>query len=266
MILPYGHYDVILSCAPHTVNLELTEMAVKNDIPYCDLGGNSQVVEQQRTYCEGAKFQSAFNHDCPPVVPDCGVSPGISNVLAVHLAKQGYDIIRVRCGGVFDGFAMGNDLNYELLFSPDGLISEYSGECPIIVSGKLGMEESVGYIEPFFHDKLPLDIMDRHIGFECAHTSNNSPEVVKYLQEIGVKHYDYMTIRDIGHWGKIRLLKKLGYCCGNRKKDEELIEMLSGEDFERRHEDTLFKSLPIANPSKTPPHRTLIISYPCLAR
>ena len=241
MILPHGHYDVILSCAPHWANLELTEMAVKNNIPYCDLGGNPAVVEQQRHYCEeGMKFESAFNHDCPPVVPDCGVSPGISNVLAVHLAKQGYDIIRVRCGGVFDGWAQHNDLNYELLFSPDGLISEYSGQCPMLVNGKLIMEDSINYVEPFLHDKLHSDVMSREIGFECAHTSNNSPEVVMYLQEIGVKHYDYMTVRDKGHWDKIRILKKLGYCCGNKKKDEELIEMLSGEDFERRDDDILF--------------------------
>ena len=227
--------DVILSGAPYQVNMKIMKFAIENNIPDCDLGGNPAVVEEQAHYCS-----EEIDHDCSSVVPDCGVSPGTSNILAVHLAKQGYDIIRIRCGGVFDGFAQGNTLNYELLFSPDGLISEYSGECPMLINGKLVMEESVGYIEPFLHDKLHLDIMDRQIGFECAHTSNNSPEVVMYLQEIGVKYYDYMTIRDIGHWDKIRVLKNLGYCCGNKKKDEELINMLSEQEFERIHEDILF--------------------------
>ncbi len=241
MIVPHDHYDVILSCAPHWANLELTKMAIKNNIPYCDLGGNPEVVRQQRQYCnEEMGFDSSFNHDCPPVVVDCGVSPGISNVLGVHLAKQGYDIIRIRCGGIFDGFTQGNSLNYELLFSPDGLISEYSGECPIIVNGELIMEDTISYIEPFFHDRLPSDIMSRKIEFESAHTSNNSVEVVEYLRTLGVKHYDYQTIRDIGHWDKIRVLKNLGYCCGNRDKDKEFINMLSEQEFERTHEDTLF--------------------------
>ncbi len=242
MILPHGHYDVILSCAPHWANLELTQMAVKNNMPYCDLGGNPAVVEQQRNYCnEGMKFESAFNHDCPPVVPDCGVSPGISNVLGVHFAKQGCDVIRIRCGGIFDGFAQGNFLNYELLFSPDGLISEYSGECPILVNGELIMEDTISCIEPFFHDRLPSDIMSRKIEFESAHTSNNSVEVVEYLRSLGVKHYDYQTIRDLGHWNMVRQWKMLGYCRGDQKKDEELIEILKNdESLERKHQDILF--------------------------
>ncbi len=235
MILPHNHYDVILSCAPYQVNLELTKMAINSNIPYCDLGGNPEVVQQQRWHCEPFENEGC----CPAVVPDCGVSPGISNVLAVRFAKQGYDIIRVRCGGVFDGF-VDNPLNYELLFSPDGLISEYSGECPTIVDGRLVMEETVDYVEPFLHDRLHSDIMSYEVGFECAHTSNNSVEVVEYLKEIGVKHYDYMTVRDRGHWNKIRVLKELGYCYGNRKKDEELIEMLSRKDFERKNPDILF--------------------------
>jgi saccharopine dehydrogenase-like NADP-dependent oxidoreductase len=239
-------FDVILNCASYKSNMEIMKFAIEHNIPYCDLGGNPEVVQKQRWFCESFEDEGR----CPPVVADCGVSPGVSNVFAVHLAKQGYDTIRVRCGGVFDGFAMGNILNYELLFSPDGLISEYSGQCPMLVNGELVMEDSVDYVEPFLHDKLHLDIMDRQIGFESAHTSNNSPEVVMYLQEIGVKYYDYMTIRDVGHWDKIRVLKNLGYCCGDRKKDEELINILSKQEFERIHEDILFLMVRASNSGK----------------
>ena len=228
--------DVILSCAPYQANMEIMRFALEHNISYCDLGGNPAVVEEQAHFCNEVLY-----HDSSPVVPDCGISPGVSNVLAVHLAKQGYDIIRVRCGGFFDGFAQGNPLNYELLFSPEGLISEYSGECPMLIDGKLVMEESVGDIEPFLHDRLHSDIMSRQIEFELSHTSNNSPETVMYLQELGVKHYDYQTIRDIGHWNMVRQWKMLGYCSGNKKKDEELIEILKNdESLERKHQDILF--------------------------
>ncbi len=227
--------DVILSCAPHWANMEIMQFAIEHNIPYCDLGGNSAIVEEQAHYC------SEEVDDCSPVVADCGISPGISNILGVHFAKQGCDVIRIRCGGIFDGFAQHNSLNYELLFSPDGLISEYSGECPIIVNGELIMEDTISCIEPFFHDRLPSDIMSRKIEFESAHTSNNSPETVVYLQELGVKHYDYQTIRDIGHWNMVRQWKMLGYCSGDQKKDEELIEILKNdESLERRHQDILF--------------------------
>lgn len=235
--------DVILSCAPYQANMEIMRFAIKHHIPYCDLGGNPAVVEEQKHYCHEPIGSSGklFGLVASPVVPDCGVSPGISNILAVHLAKQGYDVIRIRCGGIFDGFAQDNPLNYELLFSPEGLISEYSGKCPIIVNGELIMEDTVSCIEPFFHDRLPSDIMSRKIEFESAHTSNNSVETVEYLQTLGVKHYDYQAIRDIGHWNIVRQWKMLGYCCGNKKKDEEIIEILKNdESLERRHHDILF--------------------------
>lgn len=237
--------DVILNCASYKANMEIMKFAIKHNISYCDLGGNPAVVEEQARFCNEeinpgclpARFAVAGS----PVVPDCGVSPGISNVLAVHLAKQGYDVIRVRCGGIFDGFAQGNTLNYELLFSPDGLISEYSGECPMLIDGKLVMEESVGDIEPFLHDKLHFDIMSRQIAFECSHTSNNSPETAIYLAEIGVKYYDYQTIRNLGHWSVVRQWKKLGYCLGDKNKDAELISILkANQSLERKHQDILF--------------------------
>lgn len=238
--------DVILNCAPHQTNIKIMGFALEHNIPYCDLGGNPAVVEEQVYFCNEVicRDQLYYPHHhqhISPVVPECGISPGISNILAVHLAKQGYDVIRVRCGGIFDGMAQDNPLNYELLFSPDGLISEYSGKCPIIVNGELIMEDTISCIEPFFHDRLPSDIMSRQIEFESAHTSNNSVEVVEYLQSIGVKHYDYQTIRDLGHWNAVRQWKMLGYCNGDQKKDEEIIEILKNdESLKRRHHDILF--------------------------
>jgi len=234
--------DVILNCAPHRANMEIMKFAVKSNVPYCDLGGNPDVVQEQKQWhCESSCFDISCQHGFPPVVVDCGVSPGVSNILAVHLAKQGYDIIRIRCGGIFDGFAQGNSLNYELLFSPEGLISEYSGKSPMIINGELVMEDTISCIEPFLHDRLPSDIMSRKIEFESAHTSNNSVETIEYLQSIGVKHYDYQTIRDIGHWNMVRQWKMLGYCCGDQKKDKELIEILKNDDsLKRKHQDILF--------------------------
>jgi len=62
--------DIILSCAPYQNNMEIMKFAVKNNIPYCDLGGNPQVVEEQAYYC-----REEIDHGCSPVVPDCGISP-----------------------------------------------------------------------------------------------------------------------------------------------------------------------------------------------
>jgi saccharopine dehydrogenase-like NADP-dependent oxidoreductase len=152
------------------------------------------------------------------VVPDCGVSPGLSNIIAVHFAKtHAADTIRVRCGGLplVAPDESANPLRYKLVFSPWGLISEYSGGVPVIRGGKLASVEALGTIERF-DDNL-----------EASPTSNNSPQVIEMLRKCGVKDYNYMTLRYDGHWRLVQGWKTLGYLQGNVERDTELARMLS---------------------------------------
>jgi saccharopine dehydrogenase-like NADP-dependent oxidoreductase len=205
------HCDVALSCAPYSANVELTKMALKADIPFCDLGGNPETVAEQEKLAAKSKT---------PVVPDCGVSPGLSNILAVHCAREhGADEVRVRCGGLPLELpdAATNPLRYKLVFSPWGLISEYSGKVPVIRGGKVASVEALSTTEVF----AP--------GHEASPTSNNSPQVVEYLAGIGVREYDYMTVRYDGHWGLVRGWKTLGYLQGDAARDADLAARLSSD-------------------------------------
>ncbi len=203
--------DCVLSCAPYQANVALTEMALEAQVPFCDLGGNPATVAAQEKLA--AKRATA-------VVPDCGVSPGLSNILAVHCARvHGADTVRVRCGGLplVRPDAETNPLQYKLVFSPWGLISEYSGEVPVIRKGKLEAVEALGVTEPFDSEH------------ESSPTSNNSPQVVEYLAECGVRHYDYMTVRYNGHWGLARGWKSIGYLRGDGERDKELADWLAND-------------------------------------
>jgi lysine 6-dehydrogenase len=178
--------DVVLSCAPYGANLELTKMALAADVPFCDLGGNPEVVAEQEKLASKSRT---------PVVPDCGVSPGLSNILAVHCAREhGADEVHVRCGGLplERPDAATNPLQYKLVFSPMGLISEYSGQVPVIRGGRVTSVEALSLTEEFDAEH------------ESSPTSNNSPQVVSFLAGCGVREYDYMTIRYDGHWGLVR--------------------------------------------------------------
>lgn len=207
-------YDVILSCAPYGANLELTERAIRVDVPFCDLGGNPEMVTEQEKLVSD-------NAPTSPVVTDCGVSPGISNILAASLARKGCTKIRVRCGGLptLDSIAdmPDNALGYKLVFSPEGLISEYSGEVPVIRNGKIVMIRALSVIEPF----------DDSGNLMCSPTSNNSSQVVEYFQSLGVQDYNYMTIRYHDHWELVNGWKTLGYLRGDRIADAELATRLS---------------------------------------
>lgn len=205
-----GH-DVVLSCAPYQANVALTQMALEAGVPFCDLGGNPETVAAQEKLA--AKRST-------PVVPDCGVSPGLSNILAMHLARvHGADTVRVRCGGLplERPDASLNPLQYKLVFSPWGLISEYSGEVPVIRDGHVTRVEALGTTEEF------------DVDHEASPTSNNSPQVVQFLARSGVRDYDYMTVRYKGHWSLVRGWKSLGYLCGDHERDTELAKRLGAD-------------------------------------
>jgi len=203
--------DVVLSCAPYSANVELTRRSIAAGTAFCDLGGNPETVAAQEKLAARSSV---------PVVPDCGVSPGISNVLAVHCAKvHGCDDVRVRCGGLplERPDPTLNPLLYKLVFSPWGLISEYSGDVPCLRGGKIVRQEALSVIERF------------DTGLECSPTSNNSPQVVEYLKKAGVRDYDYRTIRYDGHWRLVQGWKTLGYLRGDAQRDQDLADRLAAD-------------------------------------
>ncbi len=199
----WNSFDVMLSCAPWKANFDLTKFAMRWNTPFCDLGGNPETVDQQESL-----------HPITPVVPDCGLSPGISNILAVYLAEKGCDEIKVRCGGI-PLTRFNDDLNYRLTFDPMGLISEYSGDVPVIINGMLQYIKALSIVEPYGNK------------YECSPTSNNSPQVVESLHCLGVREYDYMTIRYNGHWNLVRGWHAAGFLKGNKEMDLHLAEALS---------------------------------------
>lgn len=192
----YENIDVVLSCAPYFVNLTLTEEAIAHGVHFCDLGGNPEIVRRQAAAAKGASTA---------VVPECGVSPGISNILAVHMAKQGAQNLEVRCGGIPTDPDV-NQLGYKLVFSADGLMSEYTGTVPVIKDGIMEHVEALSTIEP------------RSDGLVASPTSNNAPEVVETLLSYGVKNYNYKTLRYPGHWNAMKCILALGL------SKEEIVE------------------------------------------
>ncbi len=210
-----GQADVVLSCAPYRFNPEITENCLGVDLPVCDLGGNPEVVSRQEELAKGKSI---------PVVPECGLAPGMANIAAVHLAKHfGADSIRIRCGGLPADLPdpATNPLGYKLVFDPQGLISEYSGVCPAIEDGKIVYEQACGLAERFD---------DAH---ECFATSNNSLPIVEYLCACGVKSFNYKTVRYNGHLACVQGWRSLGFLQGNAERDLQLRELLLANEVLR---------------------------------
>ena len=105
---------------PYRFNAELTEAAIAAGVVR-DLGGNTTVVRQQLAQHAAAEARGVS------VVPDCGLAPGLANILAAHGVSQ-MDAprdVHVRCGGLPQQPV--GPLGYKLVFNFDGLVNEYSG-------------------------------------------------------------------------------------------------------------------------------------------
>ena len=203
-------YDCMVSALPYALNGLMSQVAVDAGVPMCDMGGNPDMVDVQK------RLAVEHNH---VIVPECGLAPGIANVLIKHLhERHGATTIEAFCGGLpreAPDPAV-NPLQYKLVFSPQGLISEYMGACPILEDGRVRRVPALSGLERFDDDH------------EAFYTSNNSPSILEYFASLGIEHCRYKTLRYHGHLGKIRLLQSLGFLQRDDSTDPELAERLAG--------------------------------------
>ncbi|MDP8228521.1 MAG: saccharopine dehydrogenase C-terminal domain-containing protein [Candidatus Electryoneaceae bacterium] len=194
--IPMAKSTVVIGAADYRLNYKLTMAAIENGASWVDLGGNNNVVARQFELDDAAKSAGVS------VVPDCGLAPGMVNVLAGDARNRldTMDELHFRVGGL-PQFPK-PPLFYGLVFSADGLANEYSEPCRIIENG-----------EAFNVD--PLTGWERiHVGppygtLEAFHTSGGSSTMTDTFEGI-VQSLDYKTLRYQGHLKNIRLLLDLG--------------------------------------------------------
>jgi lysine 6-dehydrogenase len=191
-----GH-DAVISCVNYWYNVELAKAAVETGTNFCDLGGNNYVVDEQLALDELAK---AANIN---IIPDCGLAPGMVSILAVHGVNRFDEIqeIHIRVGGLPQNPKP--PLNYQLVFSVEGLINEYIEKARVIRNGEISEVESMTENETLsFKDFPALE------AFQTSGGTSTLPDT--FLGQI--KELDYKTIRYAGHCEKFKTLIDLGLC------------------------------------------------------
>ena len=191
-----GH-DSAISCVNYWYNLELSKAAIETKTNFCDLGGNNYVVDEQLALDEAAK-NAGIN-----IIPDCGLAPGMVSILAMHGAKRFDEIeeIHIRVGGLPQNPKP--PLDYQLVFSVEGLINEYIETARVIRNGRITEVESMTELESLSFDGFPaLE------AFQTSGGTSTLPDT--FLGKI--KELDYKTIRYAGHCEKFRAMIDLGLC------------------------------------------------------
>ena len=134
------------------------------------------------------------------VIPDCGVAPGLSNILVGYGASRldRVNSAQIMVGGIPETPVP--PLGYTVTWSAEGLIDEYVRSAHIVKDGKIvevpalsGLEEvkfpGVGTLEAFYTDGLRT-------------LTKSMPGVIDMWEK---------TLRYPGHVEKVRLLKDLGF-------------------------------------------------------
>lgn len=192
-----GH-DAVISCVNYWHNVGLAKAAIEARAHFCDLGGNNTVVDQELALDREA-LEAGVN-----IVPDCGLAPGMVAVLVAHGVERfdRVDEVHIRVGGL--PLDPRPPLDYQIVFSPEGLINEYVEPARVIRDGEVVEVESMTEIES-------LEWPEPFGTMEAFQTSGGTSTLVETYHG-SVRDLDYKTIRYPGHCEKFRLLIDLGLC------------------------------------------------------
>jgi lysine 6-dehydrogenase len=190
-----GH-DAVLSCVGYVLNEQLARAAIEARTNFCDLGGNNAVVAAELALDAAARKSGVS------VIPDCGLAPGMVAVLVAHGAERfnALEEIHIRVGGL--PLHPKPPLDYQLVFSVEGLINEYVERARLIRDGRIIEVPSMTELEELEFPP-PFGRME---AFQTSGGTSTLPET--FLGK--VKQLDYKTIRYPGHCAKFKTMIDLG--------------------------------------------------------
>ncbi len=186
--------NAALSAVPYTFNLAITHAAIEAGVHLCDMGGNTDVVKAQLALTERAREAGIS------VLPDCGMGPGMVNVLAVYSMTL---LDETREVWVYDGGLPQNPQppwNYQLTFHVNGLTNEYDGKVSLIRDGQIVEVDALSEYE--LVDLSPLGTFEAFV----AAGGSTAPWTFEGLLD----RFETRIIRYPGHFGQFRAFKDLG--------------------------------------------------------
>lgn len=186
---------VCQSCVPYFLNPQIAQACLANKVSFVDLGGNPEVTDRILSWDQDAKTKGVC------LVPDTGLAPGLTNILAwelVHRFEKCADV-HVRVGGLPQ--APAGRLKYAQFFSIHGLLNEYLEDAREIRDGKAVQVHSLDEVETLHFEGVG--------ELEAFITSGGTSTLTRTL--LGkVERLDYKTIRFPGHANYLQFLREIG--------------------------------------------------------
>jgi lysine 6-dehydrogenase len=188
--------DAVMSAIPYYFNYDLAALAVEAGVHFSDLGGNTEIVFKQKTLDAEAKKKEIT------VIPDCGLAPGMVNILAEYGIQQldTVDSVRIFVGGLPQHPEP--PLNYQIFYSLEGVLDYYTTLSWVLRGGKRTQVTALSEIEPV-HFEGPLGELE---GFHTA----GGLSTMAFRYEGKIPTMEYKTLRYPGHAKIMEAVRELG--------------------------------------------------------
>lgn len=196
MVSIFKNADAVLSAVPYCLNVQVVRAAIAAGASMCDLGGDTPTVLEER------KLDGEAQKAGVRILPDCGLAPGINNLLAVQGMEMldETDSVQMWCGGLPETPIP--PLGYRLSFNLEGLLNNYFGKAFVLRDGQTTQISSFTELEEIEFGS-PLGKCE---AFVTAGATSTCP----WSFEGKINRYEYKTVRYPGHYDKIRFLRELG--------------------------------------------------------
>jgi lysine 6-dehydrogenase len=198
-----GH-QAVMSAIPYYFNEQMARAAVDCGLHYSDLGGNTEIVFNQKKLDPEAKAKNLS------VIPDCGLAPGMINILAAEGIRRvdRAEKVKVYVGGLPQHPEP--PLNYQIVYSLEGALDYYTTPSWVLRGGKPVQVDALSELEA-------LDFPAPVGTLEAFHTGGGI-STMPWAYQDRVDVMEYKTLRYPGHVAIMRPIRELGLL-----SDEQIV-------------------------------------------
>ena len=186
----------VMSAIPYYYNGPMAKAAVEGGCHFSDLGGNTEIVLEQKKLHQQAEAKGIS------VIPDCGLAPGMVNILAAEGIRrlEQAEKVKIFVGGLPQ--SPEPPLNYQIVYSLEGALDYYTTPSWVLRGGKPVQVEALSEVESV---EFPPPVGT----LEAFHTGGGiSTLPFAYQGKIDVM--EYKTLRYPGHAAVVRPIRELG--------------------------------------------------------
>jgi lysine 6-dehydrogenase len=190
------NHDAVMNALPYYFNYPVAKAAVTSGLHCADLGGNTEIVQKQKTLHKAAQRKRVS------VIPDCGLAPGMVNIIAAEGIRRVGDAesVKIYVGGLPQ--KPEPPLNYQIVYSLEGALDYYTTPSWVLREGRPKRVDALSELEdvPF---PSPVGTL------EAFHTGGGI-STMPWVYSGKVRTMEYKTLRYPGHAAIMRPIREMG--------------------------------------------------------